>query len=110
MQGIVSAKLLIETWSKNKDRFSTDKANLKNIFVSPYPALFLWYGSVSRIFFFFNFSNSYPLNLVVNSPNIGNKTKYTNNAKLKIFYLKIYITVSVNIGLFSLFAMKFKQK
>ena len=133
-----------------------NKANLKNIFVSPYPNLFLWYGSVGRKIIFFNFSNSisikesavawwlmprspdpevggssptrvkpccvleqgtfsrqkvlvnprkrwlrpnmteklftgtlrinqptnqpYPLNLIVNRPNIGNKTKCTNDA------------------------------
>ena len=43
------------------------KANLKNIFVSPYPTLFYWYGLVGRKFFFFNFSNWIPikLNLIV---------------------------------------------
>ena len=40
------------------------KANLKNIFVSPYPTLFYPYGLVCRNFFF-NFSNGYPLNLIV---------------------------------------------
>ena len=29
------------------------EANLKDIFVSPYPTLFLWYGSVSRKICFF---------------------------------------------------------
>ena len=37
------------------------KANLKNIFVTPYPTLFLWYGSVGRKIIFFNFSNSIPI-------------------------------------------------
>ena len=38
------------------------KANIKNIFVSPYPILFLKYGSVGRSeIFFFNFSNSIPI-------------------------------------------------
>ena len=39
------------------------KANLKNIFVSPYPTLFLRYGSVGRsgYFIFFNFSNFIPI-------------------------------------------------
>ena len=37
------------------------KANLKNIFVSPYPTLFtVW---VSRSIFFFNFSNWIPIKL-----------------------------------------------
>ena len=49
------------------------KANIKNIFVSPYPILFLKYGSVGRNFFFFLTSQiPYPLNLIVSSPNIGN--------------------------------------
>ena len=37
------------------------KANLKNIFVSPYTTLFLRYGSVGRKIIFFNFSNSIPI-------------------------------------------------
>ena len=51
------------------------KANIKNIFVSPYPILFLKYGSVGRKIFFYFFLTSqipYPLNLIVSSPNIGN--------------------------------------
>ena len=63
--------------------------------------------SVGKLFFFTS-QIPYPLNLIVNSPNIGNKTKYTNSAKLKIFYLKIYGTVY--IGQFSQFAMKFREK
>ena len=39
-----------------------DGANLKNIFVSPYPTLFYRYGLVGRIFFF-NFSNWIPIML-----------------------------------------------
>ena len=42
------------------------EANLKNIFVSPYPTLFLWYGSVGRKKIFFLTSQiPYPLNLIV---------------------------------------------
>ena len=37
------------------------QANLKNNFVSPYPTLFLQYGSVGRKIIFFNFSNSIPI-------------------------------------------------
>ena len=48
------------------------KANIKNIFVSPYPILFLKYGSVGRKFFFLTSQIPYPLNLIVRSPNIGN--------------------------------------
>ena len=56
------------------------KANLKNINVIPYLTLFYRYGSVR--FFFFTSQIQYPLNLNVNSPNIGNKNKYTNNSKI----------------------------
>ena len=60
--------------------------------------------SVGKLFFLTS-QIPYSLHLIVNSPNIGNKTKYTNNAKLNIFYhLKIYSTVY--IGQFSQFAMK----
>ena len=55
------------------------KANLQNIFVSPYPTLFLWYGSVGKLFCLTS-QIPYPLNLIVNSPTIGNKTKCTNDA------------------------------
>ena len=49
------------------------KANIKNIFVSPYPILFLKYGSVGKNFFLTS-QIPYPLNLKcsVSSPNIGN--------------------------------------
>ena len=40
-----------------------DEANLKNIFVSPYPTLFLQYGEVGWKITFFNFSNSIPIKL-----------------------------------------------
>ena len=39
----------------------TTEANHKNIFVSPYPTLFLWYASVGRKIIFFNFSKSIPI-------------------------------------------------
>ena len=40
---------------KTKDETETaGRANLKNIFVSPLPTLFYWYGSVSRKLIFFN--------------------------------------------------------
>ena len=45
----------------------TDKANLLNIFVSPHPTLFRWYGSVGKLFFLTS-QISYPLDLIVNSP------------------------------------------
>ena len=46
--------LLIRTNSYGSVNY---KANLKNIFVSPYPTLFLRYGSVGRYFLiFFYFS------------------------------------------------------
>ena len=60
------------------------KANLKQIF-SPYPTLFLWYGLVGRKFFFLTSQIPYQLNLIVNCPNIGNKTKCTNDANKKYF-------------------------
>ena len=40
---------------QEESRRELDKANLKNIFVSAYPTLFLQYGSVSRKIIFFNF-------------------------------------------------------
>ena len=42
---------LFQNIMKNKG-----KANLKNIFVSPYPTLFIRYGSVGRKIIFFYFS------------------------------------------------------
>ena len=42
-----------------------DKANLKNIFVSPYPTLFYRYGSVSRKIIILTSQIGYPLNLIV---------------------------------------------
>ena len=61
-------------------RLSETEANLEDIFVSPYPTLFLWYGSVGRKIIFLISQIPYQLNLIVNSPNIGNKTKCTNDA------------------------------
>ena len=40
--------------------YAVFQANLKNIFVSPYPTLFYRYGSVG---FFVNFSNWIPIKL-----------------------------------------------
>ena len=42
------------------------KANLRNIFVSPYPTLFNWYGSVGRKIILFYFPNSIPIKLNCN--------------------------------------------
>ena len=41
----------------------SSEANLKNIFVSPYPTLFYQYGLVGRKIIFFNFSNWIPIKL-----------------------------------------------
>ena len=68
------------------------KANLRNIFVSPYPTLFNQYGSVGKLFYFTS-QTRYPLNLIVNNSTLGNNIKYTNNLQLKIF---------LNITLFTL--------
>ena len=62
------------------------KANLRNIFVSPYPTLFNRYGSVGRKIILFYFPNSIPIKLIVNSPTLGNNIKYTNNLQLTIFF------------------------
>ena len=70
-----------------------NRANLRNIFVSPYPTLFNRYGSVGRKIILFYFPNSIPINLIVNSPTLGNNIKFTNNLQLKIFfkYNAVYI-------------------
>ena len=56
-------------------------ANLKNIFVSPYPTLFYRYGSVGLIVFS-TYQTGYPSNLIVNSPSIGNKFICTQTSLL----------------------------
>ena len=59
---------------------SSTKANLKNIFVSLTQPCFSGMGrSVGKLFFLTS-QIPYPLNLIVSSPNIGNKTKCTNDA------------------------------
>ena len=58
------------------------RPTLKNSFVSPYPVSLVWVGRSENIFFLTSHQIPYQLNLTVNSPNIGNKTKCTNNAKL----------------------------
>ena len=70
---------------KQNDKFQMKKlyfleANLK-IFLFPLaPPCFSGMGrSVGNYIFLFS-QIPYPLNLIVNSPNMGNKTKYTNNA------------------------------
>ena len=49
-------------WQGNTDQLNAimkfDRANIRNIFVSPYPTLLVRYGSVGRkIIIFFNFSD-----------------------------------------------------
>ena len=51
--------------------------NLKNIFVFPYPILFYKHWSVDRKNIFLTSQIGYPLNLIVNSPAIGNECKYS---------------------------------
>ena len=125
------------------------EANLKNIFVSPYPTLFYCYWLVGRKIIFLTSQIGHPLNLIVYnktclkrplkkkikqfflsrpiiaycrskvlqnvrpsfnlqvllySPTIGNKIKYTNNL-LRISYKDN----TVYIGQFSKFAMKLKK-
>ena len=46
--------------------FYVPKANLKDIFVSPYRTLFYWYGSVGQIFFLTS-KIGYTLKLIVYS-------------------------------------------
>ena len=58
----------------------------------------------NRLFLFFQIP--YPLNLIVKSPTIGNKIKYTINLLTKNFFKDI----TVYIGQFSKFAMKCKRK
>ena len=41
--------------------------------------------SVGKLFYFTS-QIRYPLNLIVNSPTLGNNIKYTNNLQLKIFF------------------------
>ena len=50
-------------FESDENSLSGSKANLKNIFVSPYPTLFYRYGSVGRIFL--TSQIGYPLNLIV---------------------------------------------
>ena len=45
------------------------------------PTLKIFFSGMGRSEFFFLTSQiPYPLNLIVNNPNMGNKTKYINNA------------------------------
>ena len=60
------------------------KANLKNIFVSPYPTRFYGYESVGRKLLFFNFQIGYPLNLIVYSKTC---LKRPLNKRQKLFVL-----------------------
>ena len=70
------------------------QANLKYILVSPYPTLFLRYGSVGRIFFFFFYSQiKDPSTFPVNRPNIAIKLN-TNN----VFQCKFVIKSSNSLG------------
>ena len=41
--------------------------------------------SVGKLFYFTS-QVGYPLNLIVNSPTLGNNIKYTNNLQLRIFF------------------------
>ena len=45
--------------------------------------------------FFFNFSNLIPINLIVNSPSIGTKIKYTNNLLRKMALFKLDNSLSL---------------
>ena len=51
-------------------------------FPLPYPVSPLWVGP-SEILFFLTSKIPYPLNLIVNIPNIGNETKYTQTMLTK---------------------------
>ena len=55
-------------------------------------------------FFFLTSQTRYPLNLIVRSPTIGNKVKYTNNLLTQNIFFK---DNTVYIGQFSKFALKF---
>ena len=50
-------------------------------------------GRSVRKIFYFTSQTRYSLNLIVNSPTLGNNIKYTNNFQLKIFfkYNTVYI-------------------
>ena len=55
--------------------------------------------SVEKLFYFTS-QIRYPLNLIVNSPTLGNNIKYTNNLQQRIFFKDN----TVYIGQFSKFA------
>ena len=62
--------------------------------------------SVGKLFFLTS-QIPYPLNLIVNSPNIGNKTKCTNN---KNILFKDTCIALFKLDKFSQVAKKFKKK
>ena len=51
----------------------------------PFTDPFYRYGSVEKLFYFTS-QIRYPLNLIVNSPTLGNSIKYTNNLQLRILF------------------------
>ena len=59
-------------------------SNFRMVMRKPYPlpdpVSPVWVGRSEIFFFFLTSKIPFPLNLIVNSPNIGNKTKYANNA------------------------------
>ena len=69
------------------------EANLKYILVSPYPTLFLRYGSVGKILLFFYSQIKDPRTSFVNRPNIAIKLN-TNN----VFQCKFVIKSSNSLG------------
>ena len=56
-----------EDWNNNESAGGLFRANLKNIFVSPYATLFYQYGSVGRKIIFLISQIGYLLNLIVYS-------------------------------------------
>ena len=63
-------------------------ANLKNIcFPLPGPVLLVWVGRSKN---YFISQIRYPLNLIVNSPTIGNKIKNTNNLLTKNIFSRLH--------------------
>ena len=59
---IVCYNVIVNVSKFFKSYWNQGRANLKNIFVSPYPTLFLRHGSVGKIFFLTS-QIAYPLNL-----------------------------------------------
>ena len=63
--------------------------------------------SVGKLFYFTS-QIPYPLNLIVNSPTLGNNIKYTNNLQQRIFFKITLFTLDNSLSL--QIANEFKKK